>query len=438
MKKATAILVSIAVIAVLCFQVYAANPVKAPEEWLTDWDERTSPSGKVWLTPGEDGNDINITWLSKGCGSSMEYRDKDDPSWKKAEVSSMLSVFGYINTAELNDLPAGDYEYKFTADKKEYTDKSFSVSGRENGFKVMFCSDPQLGRSDSNSVESVENDCYGWERTLQAAKDMGTELILCGGDQVNDGFSPMQFNAFLSPDILSEIPIATATGNHEFMSVMQSLFFKDTGVNEIGNDYYFSYGNALFIVLDSNNIVKSVHEKTIADAIHSFPDATFRIIMLHHSAYGADTDEIGNAIGGRILTDLYDKYDIDLVLSGHDHYYSRTRPVLAGNESPEGTVYFEAGSASGGKCNHFDPSDNPFIEFHTDLSVASYSVMTFTEDSIKVSSYITDTGEEFDSFTVVPADKAPDIPAFGILSTIKAFFEYILSYIPVMLKNIAE
>lgn len=97
-----------------------------------------------------------------------------------------------------------------------------------------------------------------------------------------------------------------------------------------------------------------------------------------------------------------------------------------------GTVYFEAGSASGSKCSNYDTSASEYIVHSVPLQEASYSLLTFTEDTINVTSYLTDSDEIFDTFTVVNTKTAESSPHFGIFSKIIAFFEKLFSYIPVL------
>lgn len=430
MKKIFSLILALAMLASLSAPVFAANPVTATPEWLTDWDERATASGKIWQSPGENENDRVFTWMSADFNNTFTY--SDGVSKFTVTPESKIMLHGVLHTVKLSDLNDGDYRYTYTADGKTY-EGTFSVDTKDSSFTAVFCSDPQLGRSGSNSENAVQDDTYGWERTLESAYNAGAELILSAGDQVNDGFSLMQYNALFSPDTLKHIPIAPTAGNHDFYSPLYSLYFGNSGVDATGNNYYFTYGNALFIVLDSNNIISSVHNATINSAVNAYPDATWRVIMLHHGAYSSDADEFTNKICAGTLKDTFDKYDIDLVLSGHNHFYSRTYPIYNGGISTVGTVYFEAGSASGGKCSSIDITGKDYIVQSFDLKEASYSLLTFTDDTIEINSYLTDSGEVFDSFTVVNTEKA-EVNQFGMFAAIISFFKKLISYIPVLYK----
>ncbi len=427
MKKIISLSMTLCLIFSLCIPVFAANPVEATEQWLTDWDSRVTASGKLWQSPGEKENDRVFSWISTDFGNTFTYSIAEESFTVKPECKLILN--GILNTVKLYDLSDGAYSFTYTADGENFNG-TFSIDTADSRFTAMFCSDPQLGRSGDNSEKAVQDDTYGWERTLQSAENNGAELILCTGDQVNDGFSLTQYNALFSPDTLRNIPFAPAAGNHDFYSPLFPVYFSNSGTNSMGNNYYFTYGNALFIVLDSNNILTAIHKSTIASAVNANPDAEWRIVMLHHGAYSSCADEFTNKLCAGTLKSTFDEYSIDLVLSGHNHFYSRTYPIYNEGISTIGTVYFEAGSASGGKCSSYDTSDSDFIVHSITLNNASYSLLTFTDDTIEVSSYLTDTGEVFDSFTVVNTQK--NEIKVNLFTKILTFFENLFAFIPVL------
>ena len=84
------------------------------------------------------------------------------------------------------------------------------------------------------------------------------------------------------------------------------------GATNSGSDYYFSYGDVLYIVLNSNNRNAAEHSKLMEKAIKSAPNAKWKVVAFHHDIYGSGQPP------------LMDKCDIDFCLTGHDHSYART------------------------------------------------------------------------------------------------------------------
>ena len=121
------------------------------------------------------------------------------------------------------------------------------------------------------------------------------------------------------------------------------------------------------------------------------------------------------------LAPLFSKYNVSLVLQGHDHLYSKTYPVNAkivnnnieaiGNKDAikisysyndknyqvyngyEGTIYLNSGSSTGSK--YYSPIEGMYskdiIEDTSNPSMVMYSNITFTEDALLIDTYTMDT-----------------------------------------------
>ena len=131
--------------------------------------------------------------------------------------------------------------------------------------------------------------------------------------------------------VLAGLPVATTIGNHDSLNADYMYHFNNPnateyGATQAGGDYYYSYGNGLFIVLNTNNYNVAEHEQAIQEAIASDPNAAWRIVTIHQDIYGSGLDhsDTDGMILRTQLTPIFDEYDIDVVLQGHDHTYSRS------------------------------------------------------------------------------------------------------------------
>ena len=105
----------------------------------------------------------------------------------------------------------------------------------------------------------------------------------------------------------------------------------------MGN-YSFDYGDVHFLCLDSNVYVDPTdagwHDYIARDL--SGTDARWKIVVYHHPAFNAGDKHYKNQ-QMRVLTPLFEQQGTDLVLSGHEHVYQRTRPftfVPSGRDTP--------------------------------------------------------------------------------------------------------
>ncbi|MEV6243203.1 metallophosphoesterase family protein [Lentzea sp. NPDC051838] len=119
--------------------------------------------------------------------------------------------------------------------------------------------------------------------------------------------------------------------------------------------YAWRYQNVGLISLDGNDICNrnaanldytkgkqlTWLNRQLAD-FRGDPKIDFIVVYLHHSTYS--TGEGGaESIAQQKWAPVFDKYQVDLVLSAHNRVYERTDPIKAGKPATKGTTYITAG-----------------------------------------------------------------------------------------------
>ena len=134
--------------------------------------------------------------------------------------------------------------------------------------------------------------------------------------------------------------------------------------------------------------------------------------MMHHSPFDANgADDIGNKFARFTVVPFIDEFDIDICLSGHDHYYSRsyiikdekiTEDVCENGvyKNPEGTLYLTQNSSSGSNYSGINEEISEYCEFALQERRATYSILEIDKNKLTVTSYHADTNEEFDSVSI--------------------------------------
>lgn len=183
---------------------------------------------------------------------------------------------------------------------------------------------------------AARNDGFAWNRTLTAATEQNPDInfMISAGDQVNKTGKPKEeeYASYLASDVLSGLAVATTIGNHDSLNPDYMYHFNnpnasDYGTTAAGGDYYYTYGDGLFIVLNTNNYNVAEHEQLIKEATEANPDTAWRVVTIHQDIYGSGLDhsDTDGMILRTQLTPIFDSYDIDVVLQGHDHTYSRSK-----------------------------------------------------------------------------------------------------------------
>ena len=98
--------------------------------------------------------------------------------------------------------------------------------------------------------------------------------MISAGDQVNKTGEAKEeeYASYLSADALKGLAVATTIGNHDSLNEDYMYHFNnpnntENGKTQAGGDYYYSYGEGLFVVLNTNNYNVAEHQKTIEEAV---------------------------------------------------------------------------------------------------------------------------------------------------------------------------
>ena len=435
------------------------------QNWLTNvWqggENAYANTNEIALTPGSNAAGLNFAWYSetKGTPAVMIWKDGakgaakvftgtasdiSAANWqgKTYAASNKVSIANYFNENT-------KYIYQYTDDYKEdgtsvWSEEYNYTTQSTDKFSVILTGDPQVGASGSSSDRqaddaSVARDAYNWNKTMQQALKTcpNASFLLSAGDQINESNSntdevrktrESEYAGYLYPSVFRNLPIAATIGNHDMNGSDYSAHFNNPNSEEqlgqtaAGSDFYFNYGDALFISLNSNNRNQAEHRKFMQEAIASNPDAKWKVVIFHSDIYGsgqphADTDASTNRI---IFAPLMDEFDIDVCLTGHDHTFSRSYQVLDGNvidydissgtvADPEGTMYITTGSGSGSKYYNLLNYTPYYIAERTNACLPSFSTIDFTDDSFTIKTYDYNGNRYADDFTITKSENAQSV-----------------------------
>ena len=163
----------------------------------------------------------------------------------------------------------------------------------------------------------------------------------------------------------SRIPVFPVAGNGESDLYWYNRYH---ALPEPEGFYKFSYGNADFFMLDSNQKEEFAPGKKQYNWLEEQlknSRAKWKFVCHHHAPYSADENDYGDSWKGdsdmgdlkiREIVPLYEKYKVDMVFFGHLHTYQRTLPISENQVNEEnGVVYVQAGGG-GGNLEDFAPA----------------------------------------------------------------------------------
>ena len=456
--------------------------------WKTEWETVKKDYQKVAITVGADETKLNFSWYSKTketpkvrVALSKDMKNAVEFAGTQAETPKYISADGVsVSSAEEGEAYYASkvsaegveenttYYYQYFQNG-EWSEAAKFTTQDFDSFKALLFGDPQIGAcSGQQSSEgdtmsgqlAARNDAFNWNITLNTAlaANPDTNFLMTAGDQINTSKNEYEYAGFLNASALQNYALSTAIGNHDSSNSNYSDHYNNpnTGISAegatvAGTDYYYTYGNTLFIILDTNNYNCASHEAVMKKAVEENPDAQWRVVMFHQDIYGAGDphwDSDGMVLRTQ-LTPLMDKYDIDVVLQGHDHTYSRTYQLSSDGKEhtaynkdnyrndpeyqeqnncyvinsdvvggtvidPAGTVYLETNSSTGSKFYELEVGQQDFIAEKNQTWTPSYSVLSVDENSFTIATYDVTTGEllgDSSIYTIVKSADKTDLNA---------------------------
>lgn len=353
-------------------------------EWVAEWENVKTDWTQISLTPGNDASQVNFAWYSKSAEAAPKLKIGKGKEMRNAKIYiAQQTDVNDVNGTAVKDADGVSYKsnkvtatglkenatyyYSYQKDGK-WTEPVAYTTKDSSDFSFIFVGDPQIGSSNEEKAkkpediakpsfktaqsESVRSDSFNWETTLEEAMaqtDGKASFVLSAGDQIQTNakkvqdysISEVEYAGYLSPDILKSLPVATTVGNHDADNPNYTYHFNtpnnsDLGSNDIvGGDYYFTYGDALFMMLNTQDTNVAEHKQFIEEAVAANKDCKWRIVTLHQDIYGsAEHSNEPEIINLRYeLVPYFEANDVDVVLTGHDHAYSRSKMLLGGQKA---------------------------------------------------------------------------------------------------------
>ena len=215
------------------------------------------------------------------------------------------------------------------------------------------------------------------------------DFVLMLGDNLYGGKSPADYKSkFEEPyKALLEggVKFFASLGNHDDAN---ERFYKQFNMN--GQRYYtFRRGEAAFFALDST-YMDATQLDWLDKELAKAANVPWKICYFHHPLYsdarhGPDLD-----LRAR-LEPVFQKYKVNLVLSGHEHVYERLTPQ-------NGIAYFVLGNSGELRYHDLHPSPMMAKGFDTDRS---FGMLEINTNGIAFQ-IIARTGETVDSGLILP------------------------------------
>ncbi|MAU15169.1 MAG: metallophosphoesterase [Muricauda sp.] len=412
-------------------------PSKVPDRIIANLPQDPATTLSVnWRTNQQiDTAYIEIALATDGpeflLGEITRVRARTEQFWNHHTLSVVEPMVkaNYHSATVTGLLPNTTYVYRVGRDGgngnelwSEWFQYTTAADEKDKEFSFIYFGDAQ------NDVKSM------WSRVVRNSyrKFPKVGFMLHAGDLINSKDSNLEWGEwfYAGSFIHATVPSMMTPGNHEYKSgkILTPLWRPQfnlpmngpKGVDAVlETSYFVDYQDLRVISLDcmsfvNNEASRNAHIKWL-DSILSDNDRKWTAITMHYPVYTPAKKRNDNDVLIQHLKPLIDKYQVDLVLQGHDHTYARGEISNTGtgatSVSDAGTIY--AVSVSGPKM--YESMDKDWIERRGEFTQL-FQIITIKGDSLSYEAY-TPIGTMYDAFDLIKdksgkklVNRIPDSP----------------------------
>lgn len=352
-----------------------------PDQWVLTWSDDPKTTQTIqWRAADSVGNIMMCVHEVNdilGCDSGDAFVKIVEPS-VLASPTTVNDPKNHRYAITVKTLkPGTTYQYAWRYSPSEVwrmMGKFTTAPSRDEDFSFLYLGDAQNGLA-----------TWGKLITKADQHQPDARFVLMAGDLVDRGNDRDDWDAFFAAanGIFSRKTLVPVIGNHETQGGHPALYLSlfrllENGPKTIAPEraYAFEYGNAQFIILDTN-VPLSSQTKWLENRLAQ-SKAHWKFVSYHHPAYPSSDRSVDPDFQAQWLP-LFDRFKVDFALQGHDHAYLRSYPMKGGQAIKEKSDVKQGGylgtryliSVSGTKMYPQKPS--PYIEKGF-VKVATYQI----------------------------------------------------------------
>lgn len=384
-------------------------------ETETDYVSGIVPDQIVLNFSAEPSNSIAISWRASNSVTTgfikLKKKDSDNEDFIDAHYEAIDSNdYLYISnnpvihrfSVILEDLDSNSkYSYSVCSEQvrqgvhcSDQYDFKTAPDDDQTEFSFMYMGDVQ------RSFEEWSNN---FNRII--SNNPKVRFTLLAGDFVNESKDRSQYDQLFSKatNAFATTAFMPAMGNHDVERSGEKLYkaiytLPENGTKKKEEDYWFRYGSALFLVLNSNRGILGFGLRDQAEWIKNVIEENptpWIILSFHHPIWSSDPDRDNKKLREAFMPVL-EEYGVDLVLNGHDHSYMRTHPLIDGEivGSGEGPIYVVSTSS-----NKYYKQKNQEITARGFTDIKTYQIINISESVLQYKAISFD-NELMDSFSI--------------------------------------
>ena len=312
----------------------------------TQFPSSAAPDQVLLTWSADPSTTIDIQWRTNTSVESGEvkYRVAGANEEKAVEAEKfvmedrelMNDRFIHRFTAKIRNLkPGTEYEYVIAPETDWNKACTFSTPAGDDSFSFIWFGDVHHKKE------------FGDLHYKAEAAHPEVAFYTIAGDLVGDGLYRDQWDELFeySKEVICKKPLMNVPGNHDNRLGLGAKMYRDMfsypangpGGVPAEQTYSFTYKNTLFLMIDATSSVQAQTgwiEEQLANS-----QATWKIAVFHFPPYNWEEPYLDIQ---KEWIPVFDKYHVNMVFSGHIHYYMRSKPMKDGqvvDSYNDGTAY---------------------------------------------------------------------------------------------------
>ncbi|MFY0564020.1 metallophosphoesterase [Archangium lansingense] len=315
--------------------------------------------------------------------------------------TATATAAGWQHAVKLTGLlPGRTYSYVVEACGSVTGVRRFQTATGPETKRVHFTAMGDFGTGGTNQTKVLQ----------QLTPARAGEFLLTLGDNAYSSGTEAEFQSNMFKPmaaLLREVPLFPTPGNHEYVTnaakpYLDNFYLPANNPAKSERYYSFDWGPVHFVSLDSN-----CRSFTIADCTTALQKAwltqdlaatsrPWKVVFFHHPPWSSG-EHLSSTAMRRDYSPIFEQYGVDLVLTGHDHNYERSKPMKGDVVAPAGTrgiPYIVVGSG-GATLRPFPGSQPSWSAFRDNTNMGYLDVVvdggTLTAKFLNTSGAVRDT-----------------------------------------------
>ena len=310
---------------VIAVELHQRSATSSDIGWDCELSTSTAPIKNIsqihFGSTGDPLNGLTITWKGRGSSDSIAWGYTTNLEEGEFEGLKRMQNTGILYDFTFPAITAGSTIHYALFDSKDSIwteERTFKTASDASNNEFSFTA---FGDSRSNPDE--------WQIISEATIE--TDFTLFLGDIVNSGSSQTDWDAWFEygKKFISREPLYHTIGNHDDDDSPSGY---DTYLSMFtlpGNELYYSftYGNAIFICLNSLEPGSSSQYDWLTSTLEANKDHTWKFVFTHKPFYTSPSHEGEMDPYFNTIWKAFDDYGVDMIFNGHTHNYQRTKPI---------------------------------------------------------------------------------------------------------------